>query len=599
MTIDARTWLTPLGLGLLTVAHPAAQTGTNAFAARPSLSLAGGVASATGNNATATAELGEPEHLGEAAARSIWWRWTAPSSGLVQVDAIGTAFNTRLSVYTGVLLPSLKQVAANLGSDAAPNFESMVRFQAVAGTSYAICIDGYTDPDTGITETGPITLTVSQPGPGARPGNDQFASATVLPGTATVTQAGTIVGASVEAGEPDPETTFFPLGPAQTVWYSWTPPASGMYTVRIEADEITAWEPAAAVYSGSSLAGLTLLDKAENLAFAPSEEEKGLLVATFAGTAGQPVRIQVGGLSFYTTVGAFDLLIAPATRPVQDDFADAADAGTALVYAGEGSLLESTRQPGEPNHYAPSGGSSSLTSTSVWWKWTAPAAGPVTVDTRGSDGDTLLAVYRARNSPATLGGLELAGGGDDINYDLNALGAVHTFTAQAGAVYYFAVTGYIQGSRVAFHLATGARRSPFAAWLLGYPGLTGAASARDADPDADGLTNLQELLHGTHPLVPSHASANERFLVPALVVEGSSLVLECGYANDNLVGLSDGAGNGGVPLLADAQASSDLRTWAAVPAADAGFGTTFAFVKIPLGPPPGRHVRLRVTDPNP
>ena len=599
MTRESLSVLAGVGWLLLTVAPAAAQTGTNAFAARPPLTLSGGVAAGTGNNASATAEAGEPAHLGDAAVRSIWWRWTAPATGLAQVDTIGTTFNTRLSVYTGTLLPALKLVAANLGSDATPNFESVVRFQAVAGTSYSICVDGYTDPDTGVTETGPIALTVSQPGPGGRPANDQFASALVLPGTAMVNQGGTIEGASVEAGEPDPEVSFFPLGPAQTVWYAWTPPATGTYTLRIEADEITGWEPAAAVYAGPTLAVLTLLDKAENLAFAPSEKETGLLSATFAATAGQPIRLQVGGLAFYTTIGTFNLSIAPATRPLQDDFASAADAGTSLVYAGEGSLLESTRQTGEPNHYAPIGGATSLTSTSIWWKWTAPAAGPVTVDTRGSDGDTVLAVYRAGTSPATLGGLVLVGGEDDINFDRNALGAVHTFTAAAGANYYFAVTGYTQASRVRFHLATGARRTPFAAWLLGYPTLTGAAAGRGADPDRDGLTNLQELLHGTHPLVPSHAPADERFLLPALVIEGSSLVLECGYANDNLVGLSDGAGNGGVPMLVEAQASPDLRTWTVVPEADTGFGSTFAFVTVPLGPPPGRHVRLRVIDPNP
>jgi hypothetical protein len=175
---------------------------------------------------------------------------------------------------------------------------------------------------------------------------------------------------------------------------------------------------------------------------------------------------------------------------------------------------------------------------------------------------------------------------------------VHSFTAAAGTVYYFAVTGYSQSSRVSLHLATGARRTPYAAWLLGYPALTGASSARGADPDADGLTNLQELLHGTDPLVPSHKIADQRVLLPSYVVEGGNLVFECGHANANIIGLADGVGNGGVPLFVDAEATTNLAAWAEVPAASVDLGTTFATVAVPAGPPPGRWVRLRVTDPN-
>lgn len=583
----------------LLAARGEAQTGTNAFGARPLLTLAAGVANGTGGNAAATAEPGEPAHLGDPAARSLWWRWQAPVSGLTQVDAIGTAFNTRLAVYTGTLLPSLQRVAANLGSEDAPDLESLVRFQAVAGTMYSICVDGYTDPDTGVTETGAIKLAVRQPGPGEGPANDQLASATVLPGTLPVAATGTIAGASVETGEPDPEPTFTPLGPARTVWYAWTAPATGVVTLQVEADEIAEWEPVAAVYTGTEVAGLNLVDQAETLAFAPAETEPGLLSATFTATAGQTYRIQVGGLAFFTSVGAFELSIGPATRPLQDDFAAAGDAGASLTYAGQGSLLEATREAGEPNHFAVVGGSSSLSSATIWWKWTAPSAGPVTVDTRGSDGDTILAVYRAGGTPATLGGLVLVGGSDDINFDATALAAAHSFNATAGSVYYVAVTGYSQSSRVALHLAMGERRTPYAAWLLGYPGLTGGAAARGADPDGDGLSNLQELFHGTDPLISSYTLPSERALLPGLVIEGSDLVFECGYANDNLIGLSDGLGAGGVPILAEAQSSVNFRTWTVVPLADVGLGTSFAFVVLPLGTPPARWVRFKVNDPNP
>lgn len=585
--------------GAVWAAPARAQTGTNAFAARPMLTLSGGVATGSSNNGAASAEANEPAHLGDPAVRSVWWRWTAPATGLAQIDTVGTPINSRLAVYTGAQLASLQLVAANLGSDDADNFESVVRFQAVSGTAYSICVDGYTDPDTGETETGAITLTVRQPGPGTRPTNDLFASATVLAGTASVAASGTIMDASVEAEEPDPEAAFVSLGPARTVWYSWTAPSSGFFTLRIEADEVTPWEPAAAVYTGSLLGGLTLVDKAEVTSFAPGDFDLGLLSATFSAVGGQTYRIQVGGLAFLTSSGPFELSLNPAVRPLGDDFGEAVDVGAAIVYAGGGSLLEATQQPGEPNHFASIGGTTSISSASIWWKWTSPAAGPVTVDTRGSDGDTILAVYRAGAAPPTVANLILEAANDDINFDWGAFGSAVSFNSVAGRVYYIAVTGYSQSSRVAFHLATGGRRNPYEAWLIGHPGLTGAAAARGADPDADGLTNLQELLHGTDPLVPSHAAEDDRFLLPALIIEGANLVLECGHDNESIVGLSDGSGAGGVPLAVEAQQSFDLDSWIEVPAGDVGLGTSFAFATVPLGAEARQWLRFRISDPNP
>ena len=48
----------------------------------------------------------------------------------------------------------------------------------------------------------------------------------------------------------------------------------------------------------------------------------------------------------------------------------------------------SGKEPGEPNHARNRGGASS------WFAWTAPTTRPVTIDTIGSNFDTVLAVYR-------------------------------------------------------------------------------------------------------------------------------------------------------------------------------------------------------------
>src|SRR2546425_3684733 len=44
----------------------------------------------------------------------------------------------------------------------------------------------------------------------------------------------------------------------------------------------------------------------------------------------------------------------------------------------------STKESGEPNHAGNAGGSS------IWYRWTAPTADPVTIDTVGSAFNTLL-----------------------------------------------------------------------------------------------------------------------------------------------------------------------------------------------------------------
>ncbi|HEY0550864.1 MAG TPA: Ig-like domain-containing protein, partial [Verrucomicrobiae bacterium] len=86
------------------------------FASRSAL---GTPAHVTGNNTGATTQTGEATFFVVNGATfvqigaTLWWRWTAPFSGTVTIDTIGSSFNTFLAVYTGSALNQLSAVIQN------------------------------------------------------------------------------------------------------------------------------------------------------------------------------------------------------------------------------------------------------------------------------------------------------------------------------------------------------------------------------------------------------------------------------------------------------------------------------------------------------
>jgi uncharacterized repeat protein (TIGR01451 family) len=93
-----------------------------------------------------------------------------------------------------------------------------------------------------------------------------------------------------------------------------------------------------------------------------------------------------------------------------------------------GVSLLGSKEVGEPIHANNVGGSS------VWWSWTAPSAGQVTLNTTGSNFDTLLAVYTG----STINTLTQKVANDN-NGNLNTSSLV--FQAVAGTQYQFAIDG--------------------------------------------------------------------------------------------------------------------------------------------------------------
>ncbi|MBW4696256.1 MAG: DUF4347 domain-containing protein [Lyngbya sp. HA4199-MV5] len=137
---------------LATQAYGSVLGGSDSFSSRTVLT--GGFVSDTGSNVVATAETSEPDHAGLSnPVKSVWWTWTAPTSGTYEINTVGSNFDTTLGVYTGSNVSTLSLIGSN--DDSPYGLPSQVIFSATAGTAYQIAVAGYSG------STGSISLNIS------------------------------------------------------------------------------------------------------------------------------------------------------------------------------------------------------------------------------------------------------------------------------------------------------------------------------------------------------------------------------------------------------------------------------------------------------
>lgn len=116
----------------------------NNFAAAIALSNAnntGNISSISSSSILATKEAGEPDHAGNTGGQSVWWKWTAPASGQLNIDTQGSNYDTLLAVYTGTAVDALNNLTSN-DNDGFSIGTSSVLLQAQAGQEYKIALDG-------------------------------------------------------------------------------------------------------------------------------------------------------------------------------------------------------------------------------------------------------------------------------------------------------------------------------------------------------------------------------------------------------------------------------------------------------------------------
>ncbi len=344
----------------------------------------------------ASLEPGEPDHgFDQSGGHSTWWRWTAPTNGQVRVTTTtDDTFDFQgVVVYLGDTLWDLTNVSGGPSE--------YVVFQAAAGGTYHLAADG---------SGGPFTLSFELL---ARPGNDAFADAIRIDGNSAVLPASNF-GATTEPGEPGHNQSLFPNDtewqPAGSVWWKWRAPAAGK--VSADAGYAYPWggNPSYAVvsmYEGSSVDSLTRVTDLET----------------------------VPGTDYYIAVDSSDGRPADYTlnfqftpRAPNDHFADRFPLSGELLNV-RGSNHFATGEPDEPAR-GPAGAA-----RSVWWSWTAPRDGVVTMQGYAVGDRTVpeMAVYTGD----AVAHLSLVAS----NFASPSLLSVLTFIARQDTTYQIALDG--------------------------------------------------------------------------------------------------------------------------------------------------------------
>jgi Ca2+-binding RTX toxin-like protein len=268
---------------------------------------------------------------------------------------------------------------------------------------------------------GTAVVGVSSAAFAAAPANDMFANARAVTGQSG-SVAGTLVDATLEAGEPYHDDAWAEGDTAHSVWYMWTAPIDGEVELNVNATSVD-------LYTGSTLATLQNIDQ-ECFGSTRSWSPNCKFALVEAGTT---YRIAVAGEAF-----PFTLTWQVYLKPAHDDFANAAPLSglSAFIGVGRGGDL-ATAQAGEPRHWW----EHALFGNSVWYRWTAPWDSNVAVEatTMYPDGEggstTDVAVYTGTSLTSLS---KRASGTDDDQSDGGWMEPV-TFNAVAGTTYYIAV----------------------------------------------------------------------------------------------------------------------------------------------------------------
>jgi hypothetical protein len=353
----------------------------------------------TGSNRTATKEAGESNHAGKSGGKSVWLKWRAPANGIATFKTTGSTFDTLLAVYRGASLVGLTEVASD--EDSGGFFTSLVRFNAEAGVEYAIAVDGFFEASGDITLAWDLETTAEQlPVIVAQP-----TSQTVAPGSTALFQV--------------------TVSPADGNQFQWLfngaelPGETNPQLSRANAQAANVGDYAVRVTRGNR----TVTSRLASLQ----------LAAISDGPAGQtPRAYDKFGDAYAAATG--QVQPAPVRGIRQLAAAPARGFSGHQVFSSHGA----TTELGEPLHCDVIGGAS------MWFAYEAAATATLTVETKGSSFDTVLAVYTGTGADFE----ELTPVACNNDSAPPQRHSRVSFPATAGTIYYIAVDGVAAGTGV-------------------------------------------------------------------------------------------------------------------------------------------------------
>ncbi|MBL4617441.1 MAG: S8 family serine peptidase [Robiginitomaculum sp.] len=295
VTANVTSGQTDSGLITFTVGESSTTRGASLSVASPLLNddfadafpLTGITVATSGSSVGATFETGEVEHnieFNDTGGSSVWFVWTAPLSDNFTVSTEGSNFDSVMSVYTGTGVTALNFIT---GNDDAPGTPAggfaLASFNAVAGTTYHIVIDGF---------NGAFGLFGLALNPTSAPGIDNFASASAI-STASGSSSTNSVNASAETGEPSHSGQTA----TKSVWFNWTAPSDGDFTFHTDG---SSFDTVLAIYTGTAVNALTEVGANDNQGAASASKitaTPGSSQVTFTATNATSYKIAVDGVS--------------------------------------------------------------------------------------------------------------------------------------------------------------------------------------------------------------------------------------------------------------------------------------------------------------